>query len=277
MELYDKTSLQISKLITRRYSTSFSLAVRMLAPQYREPIYAIYGFVRVADEIVDTFHSFDKKHLLQDFTQKTWEAIETGISTNPVLHSFQWVVRKYNIERKLIEAFLQSMAMDLHHRIHDTETLRDYIYGSAEVVGLMCLKVFTHENPGQYEKLKYHARKLGEAFQKVNFLRDIRADYLSLGRIYFPHVDFNQFTEDDKKKIEDEIAFDFAEAYKGIVQLKPAARLGVYLAYRYYLKLFEKIKQAPAREVASRRFSVKNRTKVTILAKSYIRNELNWV
>ncbi len=277
MELYNQTSLQISKIITRRYSTSFSLGVRMLGRQYRDPIYAIYGFVRVADEIVDTFHGFDKKILLEDFTRKTWEAIDTGISTNPVLHSFQWVVRKYNIDRELIQAFLHSMAMDLDRKIHDTETLKEYIYGSAEVVGLMCLKVFTHDEPEHYEKLKYHARKLGEAFQKVNFLRDIRADYQNLGRVYFPNVDFSHFTEKDKKEIEADIAFDFAEAFKGIVQLKPSARLGVYLAYRYYLKLFEKIRQAPASEVASKRYRVKNRTKATLLAKSLIRNELNWI
>ncbi|MEJ5303658.1 MAG: phytoene/squalene synthase family protein [Bacteroidales bacterium] len=277
MELYNLTSLQISKIITRRYSTSFSLGVRMLSSKYREPIYAIYGFVRLADEIVDTFHAFDKKQLLSDFTRQTWEAINTGISTNPVLHSFQWVVREYNIDRELIEAFLHSMEMDLDHKIHDTETLKEYIYGSAEVVGLMCLRVFTHDQPDQFEKLKYPARKLGEAFQKVNFLRDIRADFQHLGRVYFPHVDFNHFTEADKKAIEADIAKDFAEAYKGIIQLKPAIRLGVYLAYRYYLKLFEKIKHAPAKEVASRRFRVKNRTKATLLAKSVIRNELNWV
>lgn len=277
MELYNKISLEISKIITRRYSTSFSLGVRMLGRQFRNPIYAIYGFVRIADEIVDTFHGFDKKYLLEDFKRKTWEALDTGLSANPVLHSFQWVVRKYNIDRELIEAFLHSMEMDLDHKIHNPETLREYIYGSAEVVGLMCLKVFTHDSPELYEKLKYHARKLGEAFQKVNFLRDIRADYHNLGRVYFPHVDFTAFNEEDKRNIEADIAFDFQEAYKGIIQLKPKARLGVYLAYRYYLKLFEKIQQAPAAEVASKRFRVKNRTKATLMAKSLIRNELNWI
>lgn len=219
MELYLKNNLEISRVTTSNYSTSFSLGVRMLSPEYRRAIYAIYGFVRYADEIVDTFLNYDRKTLFEEFEQETWKAIDRKISTNPILHSFQWVTNHYNIDHELIEAFLYSMKLDLNEKVYDEEMLRTYIYGSAEVVGLMCLKVFYSNDPESYEKLKLPARKLGEAFQKVNFLRDASDDFEGKGRIYFKNIDFNNFDIETKRKIEAEIALDFKEAQIGLKSL----------------------------------------------------------
>jgi len=277
MELYDKTCLKMSKVTTRAYSTSFSLGVRMVAPKYRDDIYAIYGFVRLADEIVDSFLDYNQSNLFYRFREETYRALNEGISTNPILQSFQLVANRCGIDRELIDAFLNSMETDLQKKDYNSNEISDYIYGSAEVVGLMCLKVFYSDDADGYESLKYPARKLGEAFQKVNFLRDIRADYQQLGRTYFPGVDFTNFTEEAKERIEKDIQHDFNEAYKGIVALKSGARLGVYLAYRYYLQLFKKIKRANAREVAKQRYRISNLTKATLLAKSYLRDQIGIV
>ncbi len=272
MELYKKNALDISRITTSNYSTSFSLGTKMLGKKYRDGIYAIYGFVRFADEIVDTFHDYDKQKLIKEFRKQTYQAIEEGVSTNPVLHSFQWVVKKYGIETMLIDAFLDSMEMDLNHRRYDEENIKTYIYGSAEVVGLMCLKVFYDGDNEMYEALKYPARKLGEAFQKVNFLRDMKDDFYDKGRVYFPAVDFRNFNNEVKRQIEAEIEFDFHEAFQGIVKLKPAARFGVYLAYRYYLQLFRKIRNTEAGNIMNERYRVPDYMKIILLFKSYVRN-----
>lgn len=275
MELYKKNALDISRKTTGNYSTSFSLGARMLGSKYRKGIYAIYGFVRIADEIVDTFHGYNKEKLLREFRDQTFEAIDNGVSTNPILHSSQWVVNRYKIERELIDAFLNRMEMDLENKSYDKERIKTYIYGSAEVVGLMCLRVFYDGEEWKYQQLKYPARKLGEAFQKVNFLRDIKDDFYDKGRIYFPGIDFNQFNNEAKKQIETEIQSDFNEAFKGIVSLKPSARFGVYLAYRYYLQLFKKIRKTDAGKVMHERYRVSNHTKMLLLFKSYVRNTIS--
>jgi len=274
MELYNKTCISVSKLTTRAYSTSFSLGVRLLNAKYRDAIYGVYGFVRFADEIVDSFQGYNQEELFFRFKEDTYKAINDGISTNPILQSFQLIVNKYNIDHQLIESFLKSMEWDLRKRTYNDNEIKDYIYGSAEVVGLMCLRIFYHDDGSQYEALKIPARKLGEAFQKVNFLRDIKADYMQLGRVYFPGVDFTQFTEKEKKIIEDGIQADFNEAFIGIILLKREARLRVDLAYRYYLQLFNKIKKAKAREIANERYHISNTTKATLLAKSYLRESV---
>lgn len=267
--------MECSELITRRYSTSFSMGIRLFDKELRKPIAAIYGFVRFADEIVDTFHSFDKRSLLKQFEDDTYEAIELGISLNPVLQSFQEVVNTYNIERELIDAFLMSMYMDLDQSVYDQQELDKYIYGSAEVIGLMCLRVFTNGNYGEYFKLKDSARSLGAAFQKINFLRDIKSDYQDRGRVYFPNVDFKQFTESQKQQIEKDIKADFDAAYKGIIQLPKSSRCGVYLAYRYYLKLYQKISYKSVGQVKESRIRVPNTHKMVLLAKSALRHQLN--
>ncbi|MGM0376287.1 MAG: phytoene/squalene synthase family protein, partial [Bacteroidota bacterium] len=243
IELYNSTALACSKATTQRYSTSFSLGIKLLGSPVREAIYSVYGFVRFADEIVDTFHEHDKASLLDRFREETFRAMDEGISTNPILQSFQMTANQYCIDKELIEAFFDSMAMDLDQKEYDQKNYQNYIYGSAEVVGLMCLRVFYRDDPQSYEALKHPARKLGEAFQKVNFLRDVQADLDERGRTYFPYVDLNNFSLLQKKQIEKEIEKDFQEAYNGIVQLKREARLGVYIAYIYYRKLFCKIKQ----------------------------------
>lgn len=273
--LYDKTCLECSCLITRRYSTSFSLGIRVFAKKYRAPIYAIYGFVRFADEIVDTFHDYPKAELLQRFREDTYKALEEGISLNPVLHAFQQTVRRYNIERELIDAFLRSMEMDLHYHTYGDHLYKEYIYGSAEVVGLMCLRVFCEGNQEAYERLKAPARSLGAAFQKINFLRDMGSDYQERGRVYFPGVDFTQFTESDKRLIEADIKKDFDDAYEGIVQLPEGVRLGVYLAYKYYTKLFQKIRRAPVQIVTAERIRVPNSRKIALLLGSALKHQLN--
>ena len=275
MSLFNQTALECSKLITERYSTSFTLGIRTLDKKYHLPIYAIYGFVRYADEIVDTFHDFDKQQLLDRFRADTYLAIEEGISLNPVLHSFQLIVRQYNIERELIDAFLRSMEMDLYQHDYDAAGYSQYIYGSAEVVGLMCLRVFCEGDCTEFDRLREPARKLGSAFQKVNFLRDIKSDYQERGRTYFPGVDFTDFSRDAKQLIEDDIQLDFDAAYQGILNLPKGAKMGVHLAYIYYLKLFCKIKNLPASRIQEARVRVPDPQKLVLLAKTMVQYRLN--
>lgn len=275
MALFNQTALECSKLITEHYSTSFTLGIKTLDRKFHLPIYAIYGFVRYADEIVDTFHEFDKKALLDKFRKDTHEAIEEGISLNPVLQSFQLVVRKYNIELELIDAFLKSMEMDLYFQDYDADGYNEYIYGSAEVVGLMCLRVFCEGNCDDYDRLREPARKLGAAFQKVNFLRDVKSDYQERGRTYFPGVNFQEFSRDAKQVIEDDIQRDFDEAYIGIMNLPRGARMGVYLAYTYYQTLFNKIKALPVAQIQTQRVRVPDAKKIALLAQTYLKYRLN--
>ncbi len=274
-ETFDTISHEMSTLTTKRYSTSFSLGIKMLNPEIQKPIYAIYGFVRFADEIVDSFHSFDKSKLLADFRVQTYQAINDGISLNPILNSFQWAVNHYNIPLSLIETFLESMKMDLNKQAYDEEQYKKYILGSAEVVGLMCLKVFVNGDEQEYLRLKPSAMKLGSAFQKINFLRDLNADYKHLGRVYFPGIDMEEFNATVKQEIERDIEIDFHEGYLGIVQLPKNARFGVYLAYIYYYKLFAKIKNTPAKVILNERVRIPNNRKVGLLLSSYVRHNLN--
>lgn len=273
--LYNDTCRDCSKLITQRYSTSFSMGIKAFDKKYRPPIYAIYGFVRFADEIVDTFHDFEKATLLDRFRRDTYQAIEEGISLNPVLQAFQEVVHCYNIEMELIDAFLDSMEMDLHFNNYEDSLYKKYIYGSAEVVGLMCLRVFVEGDEERYQALKEPARALGSAFQKINFLRDMASDFDDRGRVYFPGIDFTRFTNEDKLAIEADIKQDFDFAYTGIVQLPKGVRFGVYLAYVYYTKLFKKIRQSPASRVKEERIRVHDTRKVMLLFSSALRNSLN--
>ncbi|MBK8557278.1 MAG: phytoene/squalene synthase family protein [Lewinellaceae bacterium] len=275
LELYDSTCFECSRLITNRYSTSFSMGIRAFHPRFRDPIYAIYGFVRFADEIVDTFHDHPKHELLQRFKEDTYRAIEEKISLNPVLHTFQMVVHKYAIETELIDAFLKSMEMDLEQSNYNEEGYNEYIYGSAEVVGLMCLRVFCQGNQEQFEALKAPARRLGAAFQKINFLRDIASDYDDRGRVYFPGVDFEHFDQTQKAIIESDIGADFDAALEGIRRLPKGARFGVYLAYKYYRQLFAKICLVPAQQVAASRIRVSDKRKVYLLFSSALRHGLN--
>ncbi len=277
MTLYDQITLECSKIITNRYSTSFSLGIQILDRKNRGPIYSIYGFVRLTDEIVDTFHDHDKKVLLERFKKDTYAAIRDKISLNPVLNSFQKVVNDYDIDIELIEAFLYSMEMDLYHDSYDRINYNKYIYGSAEVVGLMCLKVFTHGNQKLYHELKEPARRLGAAFQKVNFLRDIKSDYHERGRIYFPGIDFNQFKSDEKVQIELEIQKDFEAAYDGIKRLPDGSKKGVYLAYVYYLKLFNKIKRISASSILAKRIRIPNAEKIILIFPVLFKNTLGTV
>lgn len=267
--------MECSKLITNRYSTSFSLGIRVFDKRLRAPIYAVYGFVRFADEIVDTFHDFPKAKLLKRFREDTYQAIEEGISLNPVLQAFQQTVHHYNIERELIDAFMDSMEMDLHFHTYEDSLYKKYIYGSAEVVGLMCLRVFCEGDDELYQRLKAPACSLGAAFQKINFLRDMKSDYDDRGRVYFPGIDFNRFTTEDKIRIEEDIKKDFDDAYKGIIQLPKGARFGVYLAYVYYTNLFQKIKNVPATQVQQERIRVNDSKKVYLLFRSALANRLN--
>ena len=274
MQLFHDSSFACSKKITELYSTSFTLGIRALHPDFRDAIFGIYGFVRYADEIVDTFHDHDKKYLLDSFREDTWKALDGGISLNPVLHAFQLTVNKYQIDRKLIEAFLHSMEMALYFADYKREHYDEYIYGSAEVVGLMCLKVFCNGEEEQYNQLVPAARSLGAAFQKVNFLRDMKSDYQDRGRVYFPQVDFSTFSEEMKRQIEEEIAADFEKAYEGIRQLPARSRFGVYLAYRYYLALFRKIRTTPAERVLEARIRVSNPRKLALYASSYLQHSV---
>lgn len=272
MELFTRTALDCSKLVTNSYSTSFSLGIRMFKKKYHLPVYAIYGWVRYADEIVDTFHHLDQRHFLDRFGADTCDALETRFSTNPIMHSFQWVVHEYKIDPTLIQAFLYSMKMDLDQKVFTPEDFKTYIYGSAEVVGLMCLKIFYPDDDASYEELRHPARKLGEAFQKINFLRDIKDDFENRGRIYFPDTDFTNFGSHRKKEIEADIENDFREAHIGVKKLHPDVRNGVYLAYRYYLELLHKIEATPAEEILQRRFRVSDRQKIRLLIKAWLRN-----
>lgn len=273
--VFDEISHEMSTLTTKRYSTSFSLGIRMLSQEIQKPIYAIYGFVRFADEIVDTFHDFNKAALLEDFRAQTYTAIAQGISLNPILNSFQWAVNYYKIPHDLIETFLESMKMDLNKQAYDEEQYKKYILGSAEVVGLMCLKVFVAGDENEYQRLKPAAMKLGSAFQKINFLRDLNADYKALGRVYFPGIDMNEFNATVKHDIERDIEADFHAGYLGILELPKKARFGVYLAYVYYYKLFAKIKQTPAKIILEERVRIPNNKKVRLLLSSYVRHNLN--
>ena len=273
--LFDQISQEMSELTTKRYSTSFSLGISFLHKEIQKPIYAIYGFVRFADEIVDTFHGYDKEKLLADFKVQTYEAIAAGISLNPILNSFQWAVNRYQIPAELIDTFLDSMEMDLQKQTYDQGKYETYILGSAEVVGLMCLKVFVEGDEAQYEKLKPYAMKLGAAFQKINFLRDLKADYQELGRTYFPGINLAEFNNAIKKEIEADIALDFQKGYEGILLLPRKARFGVYMAYKYYFKLFKKIKSTPAEMVLTERIRIPNYRKMRILLTSYVRHNLN--
>ena len=275
LDLYKQISIRFSRMTTRSYSTSFTLGIWCLDKEFRDPVYSVYGFVRFADEIVDTFHGHDRALLLRRFTEDTWRAIDEKISINPILQSFQATVNAFNIDRSLIEQFLQSMEMDLHRSKHDEASFGQYILGSAEVVGLMCLRVFCKGNEETYQRLKTDAMKLGAAFQKINFLRDLRADYTTLGRCYFPGLDINRFDEETKKKIEENIASDFRQGFEGIKRLPRGARLGVYVAYLYYIALFRKIKQLPSEAVLQSRVRVRNRFKLAILGYSFVKHQLN--
>ena len=273
-ELFDTVSMKCSRITTRTYSTSFSLGILCLGKPLHDPIYSIYGFVRFADEIVDSFHDYNKKDLLNRFKKETYEAISEKISLNPILNSFQHTVNAYGIDHDLIEKFLISMEMDLFKTEHDSTSFDAYVLGSAEVVGLMCLKVFCRDS-GQYESLKPYAMSLGSAFQKVNFLRDLNADYKILGRNYFPEVDLDHFDDKTKKSIELNIKSDFDKALEGIRKLPRSSRFGVYVAYVYYLALFKKIKNTKSEFVMRSRIRIKNRHKATLLAYSFVKHQLN--
>ena len=274
---FHTVSNKSSEITTREYSTSFSSAIRLLHQDMRQPIYNIYGFVRFADEIVDTFHEYDKASLLEEFKKETYVALDRGISLNPILNSFQQTANEYNIDHDLIGAFFSSMEMDLSQRNYDTKKFDDYVYGSAEVVGLMCLYVFCEGKKELYEKLKFSAQALGAAFQKVNFLRDMKADYNSLSRIYFPGCDFNNFTAEEKKLIEAGILKDFKTAYKGILKLPLKSRFGVYVAYKYYLSLFKKIKSLEAATVLETRIRIPDYEKVMIVLRAGVKNQLGLI
>ncbi|MCC6186042.1 MAG: phytoene/squalene synthase family protein [Chitinophagaceae bacterium] len=271
-QLFDSVSLATSKMVTKSYSTSFSLGINCLHKKFHDAIYSIYGFVRFADEIVDTFHDYDKRQLLQEFKQDTYTAIERKISLNPILNSFQAVVHEYNIERPLIDTFLHSMEMDLEQQNHNADSYKEYILGSAEVVGLMCLRVFTERNEALYQQLKPASMSLGAAFQKVNFLRDLQADYKVLGRVYFPTIDLERFTEAEKQQIQHDIQKDFDHALLGIQQLPLSSRFGVYVAYVYYKSLFAKIKSLPSSRIMQERVRIPNYQKISLLAGSYLKH-----
>lgn len=275
--IYDAVCIETSRNTTRSFSTSFSLGVSVLNKRFRDPIHAIYGYVRFADEIVDTFHDGPQEQLLQRFRRDTELAIEEGISLNPILHSFQFVVKRFGIERHLIDTFLDSMAMDLSRAHHDQTSYQQYILGSAEVVGLMCLRVFCEGDNALYERLKPNAMSLGAAFQKVNFLRDLRQDNSDLGRTYFPGTDLNALTTEQKNRIEEDIRADFEHAEIGIRQLPKGARIGVHLAYLYYMRLFKNIRSTPAGELLKRRISVRKRSKIRLLVGAVVQHKLDLV
>lgn len=277
-QLFDDVSFKCSKLVTKNYSTSFSLAVYMLSPIIRDAIYSIYGFVRFADEIVDSFHGFDKEELINDFEKEYYKSYNSGISLNPILNSFQHTVKKYNITDDLIQAFLKSMKLDLVKSDYNSKAEYDeYIYGSADVVGLMCLKVFVAGKDHKYEQLKDEAMRLGSAFQKVNFLRDLKDDNLVLNRNYFPGVDLNSFDENAKRMIIKEIQDDFDVAYQGILKLPIEAKFGVYTAFVYYKKLLKKLENTPCHEIGNARIRVSNYTKAGLLAQSFVTYKLRLV
>ena len=277
-KLFDEVSFKCSVLVTKSYSTSFSMAVHMLSPTIRDAIYSIYGFVRFADEIVDSFHGFDKKELIADFEKEYYKAYKSGISLNPILNSFQITVKKYNIDDELIQAFLNSMKMDLTKSdYHSVEEYKEYIYGSADVVGLMCLKVFVKGDLKIYDELKEEAMRLGSAFQKVNFLRDLKDDNLVLNRNYFPGVDLNSFDEKSKLMIIKEIEEDFKVAYQGIVKLPEEAKFGVYTAFVYYSKLLKKLENTPYHKIGKERIRGSNYTKARLFANSFVSYKFNLI
>ncbi len=275
--IYDSYCYDASRRITKSYSTSFYAGVKCLDKKIRNDIHAIYGLVRFADEIVDTFHDYDKKELLAEFKEATYNAIKRGISLNPILNSLQATVNKYQIDLQLIEQFFISMEMDLNPVDYNQEKYDNYILGSAKVVGLMCLKVFVYGDEKEYQRLKPSAMKLGSAFQKINFLRDLKSDVNDLGRIYFPDVDTENLTSKDKKEIEQEIEQEFNEALKGIKELPKSSRLGVYVSYVYYTSLLKKIKNKSSEELMQGRIRVSDRMKAMLYAKSYIKNSLNLI
>ena len=275
-KLFDQVSESCSRIVTESYSTSFTLATKMLDSSIRQDIYNIYGFVRFADEIVDSFHNYDKKELLNLFEKDLKKSIEDKISLNPILNSFQKTIHNYQIDYELIDSFLNSMKLDLDKKKYLTKKEFDqYVYGSADVVGLMCLKVFVKGNKNQYDNLRPYAMSLGSAFQKVNFLRDLKADHDGLNRSYFPNLNIDEFDEQSKKIILDEIDKDFRHALKGIFKLPSSARFGVYTAYKYYLKLLNKLRKTHPLKIKSSRIRVPNYQKVNVLARSYVRYRLN--
>jgi phytoene/squalene synthetase len=275
MQLFYEVGHACSRITTEKYSTSFSSAIRLLHKDLRTPVYNIYGFVRFADEIVDTFHNYDQKSLLTEFKLQTYDAIDKGISLNPILQSFQETVNQYGIARHLIDAFFTSMEQDLYKLEYDKQTYNEYIYGSAEVVGLMCLYVFCEGDQKMYESLKPYAQSLGAAFQKVNFLRDLKADTQTLERMYFPGCNFLSFTETEKRQIEADILNDFEHAYDGILKLPMKARFGVYVAFKYYMTLFNKIRKVKAKRIMEERIRIPNYSKAMILAKAGVRSQFN--
>lgn len=277
-ELFDEVGQKASKMVTKNYSTSFSIGISLLSQQIQKPIYSIYGFVRFADEIVDTFHDYDKADLFYRFKEDTYRAIEDKISLNPILNSFQWAVHKYNIDLDLIETFLKSMEMDLSMNNYIEGEYEEYILGSAEVVGLMCLKVFVHGDEEKYQELKPYAMSLGSAFQKVNFLRDLKADFHALGRSYFPELNtIHDFDKATKAEIIKDIEKDFHKGYEGILKLPKNSRFGVYIAYIYYKNLLMKIKKTPADKIADTRIRIPNQKKYRIFLTSYVRHKANLI
>lgn len=269
-KLFDELAYKVSKVVTEKYSTSFSLGILALKPSIRPSVYAIYGYVRLADEIVDSFHDYDKALLLKRLKTETWNALDEGISLNPILQSFQETVHKFKIDKSLIEQFLHSMEMDLQQMDYNSDLYKEYILGSAEVVGLMCLQVFTEGSKEAFESLKPYAMKLGSAFQKVNFLRDLKDDYDVLGRTYFPDIDMKVFNNKIKCEIENEIEAEFKEALIGIKKLPASSKFGVYLAYKYYLSLFKKIKNTPAEKIMNQRVRIPNGQKLSLAMSSYV-------
>ena len=271
---FDNLSEKCSELTTKSYSTSFSFGIKMLSKKFHAPIYSIYGFVRFADEIVDGFHGYNKSKILNQFEKNCFDSIEEGVSMNPILNSFQNVVNKYEIDHVLIHQFIHSMKMDLEvNKIYDQKEYEKYILGSAEVVGLMCLKVFVEGDENLYKKLYPYAKSLGSAFQKINFLRDIRADYKDLGRTYFPNIDLNNFTINQKKEIESDIKKDFDEGYLGIKMLPEGSKLGVYVAYLYYLNLFKKIKSLNYKVILEKRIRISNSKKIILMIQAFLLNK----
>ena len=274
--LFDNVSYHCSKIVTKSYSTSFSLATKMLAKPIRNDIYNIYGFVRFADEIVDSFHDYDKKTLFDNFSRDLEDALQNKISLNPILNSFQYTYHKYGIDRSLVDAFMKSMKLDLHKSTYLTEEeFKMYIYGSADVVGLMCLKVFVKGDQNKYDELKDSAMALGSAFQEVNFLRDLKADFEGLDRSYFPNADLNNLNEQSKSDIINDIEADFTKGFQGIKQLPIEAKFGVFVAYRYYSQLLKKLKKTPALQIKNARIRVKNHKKIELLMRSYVKYQLN--
>lgn len=276
-KLFDELAYKVSKETTKQYSTSFSLGILALSATIRNPIYAIYGYVRLADEIVDTFHDYNKEKLLKKFKEETFQALEDRISLNPILQSFQETVHRYNIDEKLIHQFLKSMEMDLHKIEYNSDLYKEYILGSAEVVGLMCLQIFVNGDREQYENLKPYAMILGSAFQKVNFLRDMKDDYYTLGRSYFPNLDMTLFDNNVKNSIEKEIEKEFRQALIGIKKLPASSRFGVYLAYRYYVSLFKKIKRKSAQTILSERIRISNGAKISLMMSCYVQYKTSFL